>query len=173
MFKKYKGFNSRFKLPSDETNNSEKNKLKIDPETPEREKTESGKSLVWPEIQTENNSGTKTDFNSFLKSKKKFVFPDLSNASIDAYSFSKKLFNFIKSKFRMHKGAFAGILIGFMTAIILTFIFIIITDYRKVKGLADYQSEITTNIYDKNGLLISELFKQKRKTCLLQKFQKI
>jgi len=53
---------------------------------------------------------------------------------------------------------FAGIAAG----IIIAFLAILMYDFYQVRSLAKYQPNITTKIYDKNGLLVSELFRQKR-----------
>ena len=61
-----------------------------------------------------------------------------------------------------HKSALLGVACGLIAALIIAVLGIMITEYKKVRALAEYQPNITTNIYDKNGLLVSELFKQKR-----------
>lgn len=51
---------------------------------------------------------------------------------------------------------------GIIAGIIIAFIVIVIIDFYRVKGLASYQPNITTKIFDKNNVLVSELFRQKR-----------
>ena len=54
------------------------------------------------------------------------------------------------------------IVLGAVAGIIIAFLVIVISDFYRVKALAVFQPSITTKIYDKNGLLISELFREKR-----------
>lgn len=61
------------------------------------------------------------------------------------------------------------ILIGLLAGVIIAFFVIILSDFKNVKALADYQPETTTKIYDKNGILISELFRQKREVVPFEK----
>ena len=61
--------------------------------------------------------------------------------------------------------AIAGILSG----CIIAFTVILVNDFHKVKALADFQPNVTTKIYDKNDVLISELFKQKREVVPREK----
>jgi len=61
------------------------------------------------------------------------------------------------------------ILIGLLAGIIIAFLVIILSDFKNVKALADYQPETTTKIYDQNGILISELFRQKREVVPFEK----
>ena len=57
-----------------------------------------------------------------------------------------------------YRVALAGILAG----IFIAFTAILIHDFFRVQSLAKFKPNITTKIYDKNGLLVSELFRQKR-----------
>lgn len=61
------------------------------------------------------------------------------------------------------------IIIGVAAGIVIAFFVIIISDFQNVKALADYQPDTTTKIYDKNGILISELFRQKREVVPFEK----
>lgn len=54
------------------------------------------------------------------------------------------------------------IVLGALAGVIIAFLVIVISDFYRVKALAVFQPSITTKIYDKNGLLISELFREKR-----------
>jgi penicillin-binding protein 1A len=47
-------------------------------------------------------------------------------------------------------------------ALIIGFIIMLGVDYYNVRQLAEYQPNVSTKIYDKNGILMSELFHQKR-----------
>jgi hypothetical protein len=60
-------------------------------------------------------------------------------------------------------------IIGLITGMIIAFIIILIIDFSKVQNLATYQPDITTRIYDKNDILISELFKEKREIVPFEK----
>lgn len=64
------------------------------------------------------------------------------------------------------------IIIGVVAGIFIAFFVILISDFKNVKALADYQPETTTKIYDKNGILISELFRQKREVVPFEKIPK-
>jgi penicillin-binding protein 1A len=64
------------------------------------------------------------------------------------------------------------ILIGLATGFIIAFIIILIIDFKKVQNLATYQPDITTRIYDKNGVLVSELFTEKREIVPFEKIPK-
>ncbi len=61
------------------------------------------------------------------------------------------------------------VIIGLSAGIIIAFLVIILSDFKNVKALADYQPETTTKIYDQNGILISELFRQKRDVVPFEK----
>lgn len=89
--------------------------------------------------------------------------PSLPTGRIEG--FFSGLINLIKSAvtnfpefFRNYK----TIILGVGTGCLLAFIIILIMDFHKVRELATYQPEITTRIYDKNNILISELFTEKR-----------
>lgn len=58
-------------------------------------------------------------------------------------------------------GAIAGVTIAFLA--------ILIYDFHRVQSLAQFRPNITTKIYDKNDILISELFRQKREVVPLKK----
>jgi penicillin-binding protein 1A len=68
-------------------------------------------------------------------------------------------------KIRKSRAAIFGILAGIMMA----FMILIIFDFIKVQSLANFHPNITTKIYDKNGVLISELFVQKREIVPFKK----
>ncbi|MCU0821170.1 MAG: transglycosylase domain-containing protein, partial [Spirochaetes bacterium] len=78
------------------------------------------------------------------------------------------LFDEITSKFRVPK----FVIIGFLCGVFIVYVGILISDFQKVRDLATYQPNVTTKIYDKNGLLISELFTQKRDVVSLKKVPK-
>ncbi len=63
-------------------------------------------------------------------------------------------------------------IIGVCAGILAAFIIILIIDFSKVQDLATYQPDITTKIYDKNGILISELFREKREITPFDKIPK-
>ncbi len=54
------------------------------------------------------------------------------------------------------------IIMGVGAGLILAFIIILIMDFGKVRALATYQPDVTTRIYDKNNILIGEIFSEKR-----------
>lgn len=55
-----------------------------------------------------------------------------------------------------------ALVLGVIAGLIIAFFVIIIIDFYRVKGLANFQPNITTKIFDQNGELVSELFRQKR-----------
>ena len=61
---------------------------------------------------------------------------------------------------------------GILTGIVMAFIILLIFDFVKVRSLANFHPSITTKIYDNNGVLISELFLQKREIVPLKKIPK-
>ncbi|MCL2155854.1 MAG: PBP1A family penicillin-binding protein [Leptospirales bacterium] len=64
------------------------------------------------------------------------------------------------------------IAIGIATGIAIAFIVILIVDFNKVQSLASYQPDITTRIYDKNNVLISEFFTEKREVVPFEEIPK-
>ena len=52
--------------------------------------------------------------------------------------------------------------IGIIAGIAMVFVIILIVDFNRVQSLANHQPDIATKIYDKNNILISELFTEKR-----------
>ncbi len=79
-------------------------------------------------------------------------------------SFSNPLSG-IKFRFRIPR----VIIYGVVTGVLIAFVVILVSDFQRVKALAMFQPNITTKIYDQNGLLISELFRQKREVVSLDK----
>ena len=78
---------------------------------------------------------------------------------IPDFSFSKgNLFDSVVLFVRKYRLVIGGIVVG----IGIAFIVILINDFFRVQALARFQPNITTKIYDKNDILISELFRQKR-----------
>lgn len=65
---------------------------------------------------------------------------------------------FLKDKITGSRALMIGIASGLLVAMIV----MIGMDFYRVKSLTDFQPNTTTKIYDKNGLLVSELFRQKR-----------
>lgn len=84
------------------------------------------------------------------------------------WDFIRYLFDTVLGNFRRHRIIFAGIGAG----IIIAFIIILINDYQKVRDLAHFRPSVTTRIYDKNDILIAELFKQKREVVDFEKIPK-
>ena len=60
-------------------------------------------------------------------------------------------------------------LIGIAAGIVIAFIIILIVDFNRVQALANFHPSATTKIYDKNDILISEIFSQKRDVVPLKK----
>jgi len=90
----------------------------------------------------------------------------LSNFNV--FEFIAALFQTIFEFLKSSKIVVVGILVGIM----ISFLIIILLDFKNVENLAKFKPNITTKIYDKNGLLISELFKQKREVVSIDKIPK-
>ena len=80
-------------------------------------------------------------------------FPEIHIPTFDTVLGFILNFNFQKNKRRIIIALSAGAFI---------FMVFIVADFMKVRALAEYTPETTTKLYDKNGILISELFRQKR-----------
>ena len=61
------------------------------------------------------------------------------------------------------------VMAGIGAGILIAFIVILVMDFHRVQALATFQPNVTTKIYDKNNVLISELFKQKREIVPFEK----
>ncbi len=61
---------------------------------------------------------------------------------------------------------------GIAAGVILAFGIILAVDFSRVQSLATFQPSATTKIYDRNGVLVSELFAQKRDVVPLKKIPK-
>jgi len=61
---------------------------------------------------------------------------------------------------------------GIAAGVVLAFGIILAVDFNRVKSLATFQPSATTKIYDRNGVLVSELFAQKRDVVPLKKIPK-
>ncbi|NLV66057.1 MAG: hypothetical protein GXY14_00105, partial [Spirochaetes bacterium] len=105
------------------------------------------------------------------------TFPGISSGgrSISSKSFnipSGRIGNILSGIIDMTKGAFTNfpqffrnyktIILGVGAGFILAFIIILVIDFGRVKALATYQPDVTTRIYDKNNILIGEIFSEKR-----------
>ncbi|MDR3237262.1 MAG: PBP1A family penicillin-binding protein [Spirochaetia bacterium] len=95
------------------------------------------------------------------------------------YSRTKSSIGIFSSAFDSLKGVlyylfqrFRLIIIAVPIGVAIAFAFILPSDFKKVKALAVFRPDITTKIYDKNGLLVSELFKQKREVVPLNRMPK-
>lgn len=75
--------------------------------------------------------------------------------------------------FWMHLSGLSGITIGVIAGIIIGIIIIFSTmlynDFKSVQALTDFKPNVTTKIYDKNGILFAELFRQKREVVPYEK----
>ncbi len=63
-------------------------------------------------------------------------------------------------------------LVGIAVGVMIAFIIILAFDFGRVRDLATFQPNATTKIYDRNGVLVSELFSQKRDVVPLRKIPK-
>jgi penicillin-binding protein 1A len=65
-----------------------------------------------------------------------------------------------------------ALLAGIIAVVVAVFGALLIADFMKVRSLATFQPSATTKIYDRNDVLISELFAQKRDVVPLKKIPK-
>ncbi|MGV7927821.1 MAG: penicillin-binding protein 1A [Spirochaetota bacterium] len=72
------------------------------------------------------------------------------------------------SRFRNPRSLLVGIAIGVLCA----FIIILVVDFFRVRSLASFEPKVPTKIFDKNGVLVAELFRQKREVVPLSKIPK-
>ncbi len=93
----------------------------------------------------------------------KFAMPasSISDMADRAVGMAVSLFN----KIRRSRAALIGIAAG----IVIAFIIILIDDFTRVRSLSGFHPGATTKIYDKNGVIISEIFSQKRDVVPLKK----
>ncbi|MBN2403098.1 MAG: PBP1A family penicillin-binding protein [Spirochaetes bacterium] len=168
MFKKYNGFDSRFKRPN--KNEKSPDTIKTERKDPKDNKTKLSSSLKLPDIHSrkESDNKKKTTIAGF-NIKKKFSFPVNLSGSFNLSLIFSNAGSFVKNKILIYKSILIGISFGLVITLIIFCISTIITNYKKVIALADFQPNITTNIYDKNGLLVSELFRHKREVVPLSK----
>jgi len=114
---------------------------------------------------------------------KKFPFPSGSNKfNIKKNINTEKVDSIINAIIIILKSIFSNLpgfiknykttLIGLGTGFVIAFIVILIIDFNRVQNLATYQPDITTRIYDKNGVIISELFTEKREIVPFEKIPK-
>lgn len=85
-----------------------------------------------------------------------------------AKEFAGYLFDTLFRRSRKFQVLLAAVCAG----VIIAFIFILRADFKNVKALAVFKPDVTTRIYDKNDVLIAELFKQKREPVALDKVPK-
>ncbi|MCL1865741.1 MAG: PBP1A family penicillin-binding protein [Spirochaetes bacterium] len=88
----------------------------------------------------------------------------LSGIIIAVESIIKSAFSFIRNNKK--------ITIGIMAGLVIVFIIILIIDFNRVQSLASYQPDITTRIYDKNNVIISEFFIEKREVVPFEEIPK-
>ena len=95
----------------------------------------------------------------------RFRFSGLSIIIENIIEIFKAIISGLPEFVRNYRTTIIGLCAGFIAA----FIIILIMDFSKVQNLASYQPDITTRIYDKNGILISELFREKREVVPFEK----
>ena len=167
MFKKFNGFDSRFKRPGDSSNNQDSLKIKKDEKTDKNgSETINSKTTSNPKrtniYDSEAAASDKDSNGKSLNSKNRFSINFDNVVSFNLSSFFSDIIHFIRNKFHFHKSVLIGIICGFSIAVVILIIGVVVTEFKNVKGLADFQPNITTKIYDKNELLVAELFKNKR-----------
>ena len=79
--------------------------------------------------------------------------------------FFRSVFTNLPEFFRNYK----IIILGIGAGCVFAFAIILIADFGRVKALASYQPDVTTKIYDKNNILIGEIFNEKREVVPFEK----
>ncbi len=87
----------------------------------------------------------------------------------DAPDLIKKLFDGVMGYYNNLENP-RTVILGFIAGIVLAFMVLLVMDFYRVRALANFQPNVPTKIYDKNGIIISELFRQKREVVPLKKF---
>jgi len=62
-----------------------------------------------------------------------------------------------------------AVAIGIVVGLVIAFTVIVVVDFFRVRSLASFAPNVPTKIYDKNNVLVAELFKQKREVVPLKK----
>lgn len=102
--------------------------------------------------------------------RKRFRFPEFINFRI-IEDILRVIIDFIYDLVVKIKNS-REILFGICAGVLVAFIVILIIDFRNVRALASFHPNVTTKIYDKNDVLISELFSQKRDIVPFEKIPK-
>ncbi len=89
----------------------------------------------------------------------------ISGGGFDPGGFFRRVIDTVLWYAREHRTITIGIGVGIVIAMIV----IIALDIRKVRSLSDFRPDVTTKIYDQHGVLIAELFKQKREVVPLNR----
>lgn len=124
------------------------------------------------------NGGSKNPFrpgkNKFsIKSNRFNLRPDFNSARVNGViNAIVEIIKSIISNFPEFVRNYKTTIIGLCTGMLAAFVIILIIDFNKVQDLATYQPDVTTRIYDKNDILISELFKEKREIVPFDKMPK-
>ncbi|MCL1911047.1 MAG: PBP1A family penicillin-binding protein [Leptospirales bacterium] len=95
--------------------------------------------------------------------------PKYSGSKSSSRDTSLSILGLIKGPLSVILYRFRFLIIAVLIGIIAAFIVILRADFEKVQALAEFRPDITTKIFDKNGLLIAELFKQKREVVQFDK----
>ena len=70
------------------------------------------------------------------------------------------------------RGNHRAIIVGIVAGVIIASLVIVVVDFYRVKSLANFHPNVPTKIYDKNGILVAELFRQKREVVPLKRMPK-
>lgn len=92
-------------------------------------------------------------------------------SSSNPFSFFTGIISFVQNVIRNYS-EYSLIIKVVCVALVAGFVIMLGFDYYQVRQLADFQPNVTTQIYDKNGKLISELFSQKREVVSFDKIPK-
>ncbi|HPS56708.1 MAG TPA: PBP1A family penicillin-binding protein [Spirochaetota bacterium] len=128
---------------------------------PSREKSTAGRSLGFPSA-GKNAAGRFSGFSSAGKSLSIKSFNISSGRINGIFSGIADLFRSAFTNFPEFFRNYRTIILGVGAGCIFAFIIILIMDFSKVRALATYQPDVTTRIYDKNNILIGEIFSEKR-----------
>lgn len=167
-----KGEYKKIKITKEKKDKKENSEIKIGEKTANKEKKDDKKfrPLNFDFESTSDPGKEKKSFQTKLKWPS-FKIP-LDTLKPEFSGSTPKIINGPKFRVKISRRAALGAAGGFAAAMLIIFIITLAGDFIKVKALADFQPNVTTNIYDTNGLLVSELFRQKREVVPLSAMPK-
>lgn len=105
---------------------------------------------------------------SFIRGKRMSMNASAIFQTIQDFFF--RAWELIRHLFYNKKYRYTGF--GIMIILLISAVLFLYSDFRKVEALTHYNPNMTTKIYDKNGVLISELFEEKREVVSIEEVPK-